>query len=106
VPALETPGRPEPESSGVEPGSVPAEAIDQPQASPGAAPVSESADVVDPRDAAAGTSAPTPTVRRKGRRVTTEPVPGTDPTPAPEPSRSSGTENDARLKADKPPHWG
>jgi len=44
--------------------------------------------------------------RRPHRRVTTEAVPGTDPTPAPEPSRSSGTENDARLKADKPPHWG
>jgi len=57
-------------------------------------------DAVDADDPAA------PTVRRKGRRVTTEPVAGTDPTPTPEPSRSSGTENDARLKADKPPHWG
>ena len=61
----------------------------------------------DQSGAAAAPVVPTvPVVRRKGRRVTTEPVPGTDPTPAPEPSRSSGTENDARLKADKPPHWG
>jgi hypothetical protein len=44
--------------------------------------------------------------RPKRRRVTTEPVPGSDPNPAPEPPRGSGTENDARLKADKPPHWG
>ena len=56
--------------------------------------------------ATGGTAPAAPAVRRKGRRVTTEPPPGTDPTPAPEPSRSSGTENDARLKADKPPHWG
>ena len=44
--------------------------------------------------------------RHRGRRVTTQPPEGSDPTPAPEPSRSSGTENDARLRADKPPHWG
>lgn len=54
------------------------------------------------------TPAPAPTLvaRRTGRRVTTEPVPGTDPNPTPEPPRSTGTENDQRLKADKPPHWG
>jgi len=46
-----------------------------------------------------------PVPRRKRRRVTTEPVPGTDPNPAPEPERSTGSENDERLKADKPPHW-
>jgi len=60
--------------------------------------------------AGAGTDAASasqkPRARRPHRRVTTQAVPGTDPTPAPEPSRSSGTENDARLKADKPPHWG
>ena len=44
--------------------------------------------------------------RPKRRRVTTEPPAGSDPNPQPEPPRSSGTENDARLKADKPPHWG
>ena len=44
--------------------------------------------------------------RRKHVRVTTAAPAGSDPTPAPEPSRNSGKENDARLKADKPPHWG
>jgi len=44
--------------------------------------------------------------RRKHVRVTTEPPAGSDPTPAPEEPRGTGTENDARLKADKPPHWG
>ena len=44
--------------------------------------------------------------RRKHVRVSTPPPAGSDPNPAPEPSRGSGTENDARLKADKPPHWG
>ena len=43
--------------------------------------------------------------RRKHRRVTTAPVPGSDPNPEPEPPRSSGTENDAQLKQDVPPHW-
>ncbi|MGV8885336.1 MAG: hypothetical protein ACOH1T_07065 [Microbacteriaceae bacterium] len=46
------------------------------------------------------------TSRRKHARITTAAAPGSDPNPAPEPPRSSGTENDARLKADKPPHWG
>jgi hypothetical protein len=44
--------------------------------------------------------------RRPHRRVRTEPVPGSDPNPAPEPRRHASTENDDRLKADKPPHWG
>jgi hypothetical protein len=44
--------------------------------------------------------------RRPHRRVTTEPPAGSDPEPLPEPPRSTGTENDERLKADKPPHWG
>jgi len=47
----------------------------------------------------------TPAPRRKHRRVTTEPVPGSDPSPQPEPPRTSGTENDDRLKQDVPPHW-
>jgi hypothetical protein len=48
----------------------------------------------------------TPPVIRKGpRRATTEPVPGTDPSPAPEADRHTLTENDARLKAEKPPHY-
>ncbi|MBA8813658.1 hypothetical protein FB463_001907 [Frigoribacterium faeni] len=44
--------------------------------------------------------------RRAGRRVTTDPVPGSDPTPAPEPPRQGSGENDQRLRADVPPHWG
>jgi len=44
--------------------------------------------------------------RRKHVRVTTAAPAGSDPNPTPEPTRGSGTENDARLKADKPPHWG
>ncbi|NRD26977.1 hypothetical protein [Frigoribacterium sp. VKM Ac-2836] len=44
--------------------------------------------------------------RRAGRRVSTDPVPGSDPTPAPEPDRQGSSENDRRLRADVPPHWG
>ena len=43
---------------------------------------------------------------RRRRRVTTEAVPGSDPTPQNEPARHLDNENDERLKADKPPHWG
>jgi|GEM_PF-2666719 hypothetical protein len=43
---------------------------------------------------------------KKHVRVRTAPAAGSDPFPTPEPPRSSGSENDARLKADKPPHWG
>lgn len=42
---------------------------------------------------------------RHRRRVTTDPPPGSDPRPTPEAPRHSGTENDDRLKGDKPPHW-
>jgi hypothetical protein len=42
---------------------------------------------------------------RRHRRVRTAAVPGSDPTPAPEPRRHAPTENDDRLRADKPPHW-
>ena len=44
--------------------------------------------------------------RRAGCRVTTDPVPGSDPTPSPEPERQGSSENDQRLRADVPPHWG
>lgn len=44
--------------------------------------------------------------RRKNRRVSTRAVPGSDPSPQPEPRRHADNENDDRLKADKPPHWG
>jgi hypothetical protein len=51
-------------------------------------------------------STPTVPVIRKGpRRATTEPVAGSDPSPAPEAARHTLTENDARLKAEKPPHY-
>jgi hypothetical protein len=43
--------------------------------------------------------------KKRPRRVTTEPPPGTDPTPAAEPDRHELTENDERLKAEKPPHY-
>ena len=39
------------------------------------------------------------------RRASTDPPPGSDPTPAPEPERHELTENDARLRAEKPPHY-
>lgn len=53
---------------------------------------------------AEGTVPGEPTGRRH-RRVRTDAVPGSDPAPAPEPPRYTPTENDDRLKADKPPHW-
>lgn len=42
---------------------------------------------------------------RPRRRVTTRPVPGSDPSPAPEPARHRDGENDAQLLRDVPPHW-
>ncbi len=42
---------------------------------------------------------------RRHRRVTTQPVPGSDPSPAPEPARHRDGENDAQLLRDVPPHW-
>jgi hypothetical protein len=49
---------------------------------------------------------PLPIVRRRGRRVTTDPAPGSDPAPAPADRRVDSHDNDARLRGDKPPHWG
>jgi hypothetical protein len=43
-------------------------------------------------------------IRRRGRRVSTEPTPGYIGEPAREQHQSS--ENDQRLKGDVPPHWG
>jgi hypothetical protein len=37
--------------------------------------------------------------------VKTEPPPGTDPSPAPEPGRHVRGENDDRMRSDKPPHY-
>jgi hypothetical protein len=42
---------------------------------------------------------------RHRRRVTTDPPPGTDPAPAPEPPRHIRGENDERMRIDKPPHY-
>lgn len=49
---------------------------------------------------------PTPplVIRKRGRRVTTEPPPGYTAEPALE--RQQSSENDARLRGDVPPHWG
>lgn len=50
-------------------------------------------------------AAPEPLViRRRGRRVSTEPPPGYTGEPATE--RGQSNENDARLRGDVPPHWG
>lgn len=43
-------------------------------------------------------------IRRRGRRVTTEPSPGWTGEPAQE--RGQSRENDERLRGDVPPHWG
>lgn len=43
-------------------------------------------------------------IRRRGRRVSTEPAPGYLGEPAVE--RQQSSENDARLREDVPPHWG
>ncbi|WP_213813622.1 hypothetical protein [Glaciihabitans sp. dw_435] len=56
------------------------------------------------RDTAAGAPSEPP-ARRSRRRVTTQPVPGSDPNPAPEAPRHTLEENDDRLKAEKPPHY-
>ncbi|MGO1435315.1 MAG: hypothetical protein ACTJFR_03430 [Canibacter sp.] len=56
--------------------------------------------------------------RKKHRRVIVPPAPGVDPAPGrgtldntsedepPETHREATNGNDARLKGDKPPHWG
>jgi len=41
----------------------------------------------------------------KGRRVKTDPPPGSDPNPAAEPERHAKGENDERMRGDKPPHY-
>jgi hypothetical protein len=47
-----------------------------------------------------------PPAPRRRRRVTTPPPAGSDPTPISEAPRHRASENDQRLRADKPPHWG
>lgn len=43
--------------------------------------------------------------KKPRRRVVVPPPSGTDPAPVSEPERHQSTENDERLKADKPPHY-
>lgn len=83
-----------------------AAAVAVPSAAPSAAPVAVPVAVLvaAPRPEA-GTAGATARPR-KHPRVSTADAPGADPHPVPEAPRSSGTENDSRLKADKPPHWG
>lgn len=47
-----------------------------------------------------------PPAPRRRRRVTTPPPAGSDPAPISEAPRHRANENDQRLRADKPPHWG
>jgi len=58
---------------------------------------------ISPDEGAPRDPGPPSTPRR--RRARTEPPPGSDPHPAPEPDRHDTRENDARLRADKPPHY-
>lgn len=45
--------------------------------------------------------------RRRGRRVSTPPPAGSDPQPHDPPLlERAANENDARLREDRPPHWG
>lgn len=57
----------------------------------------------DASSPAAAWSAPL-VIRRRGRRVSTEPPPGYTGEPPRE--RTSSNENDERLRGDVPPHWG
>ncbi len=62
-------------------------------------------DAAEATDAAAGDAAHPPLViHRRGRRVSTEPPPGYTGEPPQE--RQQSNDNDARLRADVPPHWG
>ncbi|WP_306232131.1 hypothetical protein [Agrococcus beijingensis] len=65
-------------------------------------PQSASPEQVEPREAVPA-QAPL-VIKRRGRRVSTEPAPGYIGEPAREQHQSS--ENDQRLKGDVPPHWG
>lgn len=66
------------------------------------------AEAAEPAERAEHAERPEPAplvIRKRGRRVTTDPVPGYTGGPEPEPQQPS-SENDARLKGDVPPHWG
>lgn len=61
-------------------------------------------DAVDPDTPEPDPGPPEPR-RRRHRRATTPPPVGSDPTPIEEPDRHPEGENDARLRADVPPHY-
>lgn len=58
-----------------------------------------------PEDAERALAARPSKRKRKHLRVTTDAPQGSDPSPTPEPRRAKRGENDAQLKADKPPHY-
>lgn len=80
--------------------------LPQPPTTAVAAPSAEAPSAETPTADSPAESAQEPAPRPGPRRVTTEPVPGSDPNPAPEPPRHAPDENDERLRDDKPPHWG
>ncbi len=86
-----------------------AEAVPADAALANAVPADAAADVADTASAADGVvhdlDADPPAPRRP-RRVTTPPPAGSDPAPISEAPRHRANENDQRLRADKPPHWG
>ena len=99
---------PEAEAEAGEPAGAEVEAGEPAGAEAEAAEAADAeADAAEPAgaDAAAAEPAPAPLViKRRGRRVSTEPAPGYTGEPAQEPQQSS--ENDDRLRQDVPPHWG
>lgn len=75
------------------------------QSAPEAAAEAAAEPAAEPAAAEAPEAAPAPLViRRRGRRVTTEPSPGW--IGEPEQERTQSRENDDRLRGDVPPHWG
>lgn len=89
--------------------AVPADAVPADDVLPNDALADAAADVADTASAADGVvhdlDADPPAPRRP-RRVTTPPPAGSDPAPISEAPRHRANENDQRLRADKPPHWG
>lgn len=58
----------------------------------------------EPPEERAGEAEQQLVIRKRGRRVTTEPPAGYAGEPPLE--RQQSSENDARLRGDVPPHWG
>ncbi|UOV99843.1 hypothetical protein [Agrococcus sp. SCSIO52902] len=88
--------RPSTGSAGTGPDSPVGDA--QSRSSDGSASEAGAADAAEPQ--------PVPLViRRRGRRVSTEPSPGYTGEPPVE-RQERGSENDEQLRRDVPPHWG